>query len=447
MSIGKKPAANIQPFPFDIPEAEPPGEAASDAESERAEKRAWRVLVVAFAVFLLSCGVTVYAVQWYVFQSTVDMGIAVVPARGIVQMGTDSTQANIAISARDSIEPGAILRTDSSQAVVTFTDPATGDKAATLTVLADSSVRIVSASAPRFGLNADGYVVELATDSARLDIRGLTDARRDVRIVLRTPHAVGEIAEGGFYRAEVTDRHTRLSVVEGSALVANDQRREGVAIESGEVAITEAESFPYVVRRPEQELLANHSLATPLNRTWSFYDDSEQPPGQPALFRFDGLDVASLDRSQENWPGVELGHGETGLRQYVGIDVRGHSSLELSSTFYIAEQSLSVCGQEGSECPMMLRMTYVDEAGFQREYIQGFYAYNDLAGDKPLTCQTCRSEHERIAMETWYTYRSGNLFASLPPEQRPAIIQQMRFYASGHAYHTYVAEVSLTVVP
>ncbi|HQA68852.1 MAG TPA: hypothetical protein PK801_11045, partial [Aggregatilineales bacterium] len=115
----------------------------------------------------------------------------------------------------------------------------------------------------------------------------------------------------------------------------------------------------------------------------------------------------------------------------------------LRGTFYVDEQSLSTCGQLGSECPMMMRMTYIDEQGVEREYIQGFYAYHDPSLDYPLTCDSCRAEHERISLQSWYTFRSGNLLTVLPAEQKPAIIQQVRFYASGHAYRVYVSEIEL----
>ena len=96
---------------------------------------------------------------------------------------------------------------------------------------------------------------------------------------------------------------------------------------------------------------------------------------------------------------------------------------------------------------MMIRMQYVDVQGVEREFIQGFYAFHDASLSYPLTCDSCRAEHERVNLRTWYTYESGNLLTNLPQEQRPAMIRQIRIYASGHGYRTYVTEVELLALP
>ncbi len=103
------------------------------------------------------------------------------------------------------------------------------------------------------------------------------------------------------------------------------------------------------------------------------------PPGSVYNAVIDGRPVVVFDRSQENWPGIRLGHGETGLIQSIEMDVSEYPTLELRATFYVDEQSLSTCGQRGSECPMMFRIDYVDVQGGERAYITGFYALHDPA--------------------------------------------------------------------
>jgi hypothetical protein len=194
----------------------------------------------------------------------------------------------------------------------------------------------------------------------------------------------------------------------------------------------------------ERNLIMNSDFAQDFETGWDFYNDRE-PPGTAYNAVFDGRPVAVIDRSQENWPNLRLGHGETGLVQFLDTDISDHDYLELRATFYVQEQSLSTCGVAGSECPMMVRMVYDDINGTEQVYIHGFYANHDPAQGWPLACATCRTDHERIALNSWYTFESGNLMALLPSELRPARVRQVSFYASGHAYKIYVSEIALLV--
>jgi hypothetical protein len=174
---------------------------------------------------------------------------------------------------------------------------------------------------------------------------------------------------------------------------------------------------------------------------WNAYIDGD-PAGNISSGIFQGRQVVTIDRGQERWPDLVLGHGETRLIQVVNADVSNYNSLEIQASFYVQEQSLSTCGEQGSECPLMIRVVYLDSGGVEQVYIHGFYAYLDQGRGWPPLCDTCRSEHERIRMQSWYTY-SDNLFALLPPEQRPQFIKEISFYASGHAYIIHVAQIDL----
>jgi hypothetical protein len=125
------------------------------------------------------------------------------------------------------------------------------------------------------------------------------------------------------------------------------------------------------------------------------------------------------------------------------LDVSDFDYIELRAAFYVEEQSLVRCGDEASECPIMLHLKYIDTSGVPREFYHGFYA-NDVPGSPmPFSCASCRSDHERISPDTWFTYESGNLFSLFPAEQKPRLITQLSFYSSGHAYKIYVSEMNL----
>jgi hypothetical protein len=101
---------------------------------------------------------------------------------------------------------------------------------------------------------------------------------------------------------------------------------------------------------------------------------------------------------------------------------------------------------EGSECPLMIRIKYEDQDGEEREWIHGFYSAYTMP-EWPLTCPSCRQDHDRVRSGVWHTFESGNLADILPDEVKMHTLKEMRFYASGHAYDVFIDEVSLLATP
>jgi hypothetical protein len=144
-----------------------------------------------------------------------------------------------------------------------------------------------------------------------------------------------------------------------------------------------------------------------------------------------------------------ISHGETRCLQSLGtgmggLDVSGYNSVSIRATFRIESQTLSACGIDGSECPLMLRMDYIPAGGGDAvSWFHGFYAFVDPNRLFPQSCLSCNEQHERVTPDTWYTYESHNLFEIFAPEAQPKSILNLRFYASGHQYDVYVNEVML----
>ncbi|HEX2908886.1 MAG TPA: hypothetical protein VHO69_18585, partial [Phototrophicaceae bacterium] len=154
----------------------------------------------------------------------------------------------------------------------------------------------------------------------------------------------------------------------------------------------------------------------------------------------DGRVVLRLIRSDN-----AISHGETRCLAFLGQtgrDVSDYDYLEMRASFDISYQSLSGCGWDGSECPLMLQMDYIDQNNELQTWRHGFY-YAQPQADYPASCNTCRQEHDRVNEKAWYTYTSGNLKALLGPKQIPRTILNVQFYASGHQYDVAIGEVSL----
>jgi hypothetical protein len=411
---------------------------------ENPERLAWNVLLAAFLVFLLLCGGAAYLIQWYAFESTLALQADITVGRGTVRITSPNSEEPIAVTdQRSELDEGLEIRTDTSQAVLSFSDPRTATPLASVVLLHDSQIELVRAAAPRFGVNRNPYHVDLRSFAGRSEILILDTRQHEINFVVRSPHAITTLTEPGQYAIEVTNDVTRVSVDEGQALVTDPTGGRSRILEASNRVAVGREEAAFTTLPPTETVIRNGNFRLPYTTGWELYDDSEYPPGVAYDTEFAGRSVLALDRSQEEWGDLRLGHGETGLIQAVNVDTSDLDSLELRATFYIEEQSLSTCGQQGSECPLMLRISYIDEQGVEREYIQGFYAYHDPAADYPLSCATCRGEHERVNLQAWYSFRSGNLLTNLPDEQKPVLIQQLRFYASGHAYKVYVSEVEL----
>lgn len=407
------------------------------------ERRAWRILLSGFFVFLLLCGSVIYVVQWFVFQSQIDMTILLTSARGTASLILPNTGEPIAVTdRRDDLEPGVVILTDSnSQASLTFVDPRSQDIIASLTLFPDSRVSIEEARSPRFGPNKSPYHILIHNSKGHVELL-LLQIEREVELEVTSSQTLTQISQEGLYIFKAAEQSTIITTWMGQAAVIHQGSGEQVLLDGPAQVIASREEDELLELEPEISLLENPYFQEAYEQGWSFYNDRE-PPGTASNAITAGRPVVVIDRSQGNWPNTSLGHGETGLVQFLNLDVSEYDYLELRATFYVDEQSLSTCGVAGSECPMMVRMVYRDEEGTERVFIQGFYAAHQPELELPLQCATCRSPHQRINGHSWFTFESGNLMTLLPDEQRPVELLQISFYASGHAYKIYVSEVNL----
>ncbi|MBN1427874.1 MAG: hypothetical protein JXB07_05770 [Anaerolineae bacterium] len=410
-----------------------------------AERRAWRILVSFFMIFLLLCGSSIYLIQWYIFQSTVKLGANLKVARGTVRITLPNTQEPIAVTnERLDIQERTIIQTDEkSQAILTLRDPESGQPVASVVIFRDSEVILTRARTPRFRVNAAPYHLRITSSSGRNEIAILPDIPKALQLEAISPHAVIQASESGLYIIEVAQQDTRVMVHSGQAIIIEKETKEQLTLSQNNHAEVDFQKHTITPLPDELPLVINSTFEQDPRLDWQIENNSDGGP--IALFRnviFDGRPSVALDRSQSNWPDTILYHGEIGMSQEMDANVNPFASIELRATFYVDEQSLPLCGEAGSECPLMIRITYTDINGTERRFFRGFYGLPDDRQTAPLLCDSCRLEHERIALKSWYTY-SENLKTVLPADQQPFRITEIYFYASGHAYKVYVSEVSL----
>lgn len=202
----------------------------------------------------------------------------------------------------------------------------------------------------------------------------------------------------------------------------------------GQRALTPMGGLTLPVSAATRELLKTGSLLP--DSAGGFTDwtvEATSEPGGPIghvtpLAPSDGPGI-HIDRGATNV------HGETGIRQDLNLDVRDLTSLTLAFHYRLHSQSLPGGGRDGSEYPLVVRVTYLEASGGQVPWFHGFYL-TPADADTRTTVQA----QGLIPQDTWHVYE-GHLLELTP---RPVLIRSIELIGSGWSYDVDVAQVSLT---
>ena len=344
-----------------------------------------------------------------------------------------------------------------------FVDTQSSDRVvANVTLKNNSSITLQSALRPRFEWSTNNYVIWLYDAAGEFDITISENIERDVLIYIQTGLAnqTRVTLDGpGNYLMSVTENYTEVYNRNGNAyLIPTAESNQGYSIASGQRGRIDALTNTVDLAPGYTNLLRNSNFET-LNENvgsgslqelltgWVCNNDpSDNPPGEYLSQIFEGRRTLRLERY-----GGATTNGRTSCFQTFGsnaLDVNALALdyLSLRTQFYIRHQSLNACGFEGSECPLMLRIDYMNQSGNSERWFHGFFAKRESASTFPLVCSGgCLQEHEFVNAQSWYTYDSGNLLSLFPgePERQIRSIVGVWFYASGHEYDVQVSEVSL----
>lgn len=417
-------------------------------------------MLIAFGVFCVVCVFLGVGFNYIIYQSVVPMPAVLVVGRGTVGM-TGPDQIEQVVRSQREVSNSAVFSTDNqSQATLSFLDQMqNGRLVAAITIKRDTTFDLDSVSRPRFDISSLSYDIMLQNVSGALDIFIPIGLPRSIRLSLSaTPGAWVVITSAGQYSVRVNASDIVVDNMEGEAvIIAPDSRAQ--TIPPGQRGIWNAEIASLVIATTYTNLLTNSSFEQTnaadasaaggtfreLPLMWGCADQpNDAPAGNYRIEWLNGRAAMHLFRGD----GANS-HGETFCVQSFGPpgtpgrDLSEFDFLSLRATFMIRGQSLSACGIAGSECPMMLQITYMDAFGREQNWYRGFYALSNPALEYPTTCDSCRQDHDVIHLNTWYTFESENLFNSFSPLERPQSIQEVRFYASGHEYDVYVSRVGL----
>lgn len=435
-------------------------------ESFHPQRMAWGVLLVAFAIFCTLCATTTIALQFFLFQSTVNIQTTLQPGRGTAIVRDGGGSALPPVLAPFSLSRGMAVRTDATdkraQASLVFQDRhGDGKMVATVTLMNDTTLRLRDTLRPRFDWSVlNLYRINLVDIAGEVDVYVGEDLDLPVEINLWTADGTRIIlSAGGHYTLLATGGPPQIINWSGQAVMIPPASNTGQSVGAGQRGtLGEAEQFvileasprnlvengQFTVFRPENgaadPALPDQPVAWRCGRTAnispsSMYMADVAPDGRPAFRLVRGDNAQS---SAATWCEQPLDN----------FPLEGIASLEVRATLYIAHQSISACGILATECPLMIQIDFASNSGRQPTLRHGLYArFDPIFAGWPLLCDTCGGrDHVRIYEDAWYTYESGNLLPFLRDPDNPGetfSLRSLRIYASGHEYDVYVAEVAL----
>jgi hypothetical protein len=315
---------------------------------------------------------------------------------------------------------------------------------ARLNIGSNTTLHLNQATVPRFTWSNDEQVIDLELESGRVRLTMLDSETRPTAMRLKTPQGEIIIREPGQYSVVVTNDATQVAAQEGTVGVsANDST---LILSSRERAEIPTGAAPQGPLDPERSLVQNGDFSQGFDH-WSEYtwkvELADQPSGKTEIKDINGEPTLHFER-------VGIGHADARILQSINQNIIDYESLRLLLTLRVLEQSLGVCGVQGSECPLFVRIDYVNENGVNQIWQHGFYASGIIDDNTtPGACVSCaviQGNHEQVPQGQDYFYevdlreelaRQG----ALPPRS----INSISLISSGHSFATEVVDVALMV--
>lgn len=400
------------------------------------ERLAWTVLLISLFMCIGLAVSVPLAVGSIINDSseTAAMTLDVQQGTALVNRAGAAEPIGVTTSLSNLPEGTSIRADENVQALLTIRSPHDNLILETVQVYGSTDLEIARARVPRFQMSPRPHQIDLVTNIGRVRVNVAGGDARPIEAALTTLQARTLLQEGS-YAFEVSNDETQVTVRDGLAQVSAQGATQDVSPQQR--TVVKLNGPPSGVLSPERNLVTNGNFRLPLSGTWDTYNDLQnerEQPGTVTIQTVGGQRSAVFERQGAY-------HAETGIRQTINKNVRDFASLRLHFVARVFDQDVPVCGQAGSECPLMLRLDYKDQDGTDRSFLQGFYTRQDGSGANPTynTTSGSRNEHRRIPPNVAYTYDSANLMETLKPAQITAIT----FYASGHSYRSSVAEVEL----
>jgi len=413
------------------------------------QRLAWAFLLSSFAICLLATITVPLSANAYLQNSTQFLNVIVRSSQGTVNVNDAPNEWRAVLAGEErSIESASGILTSGSAIASLFVyapgsqQPAEEELLARLQVYSNTSVDLVTASAPRFNVSSAEQILELKLESGRLRLTLPERRGRPFVTAITTPQGRVVIRDPGQYHLEANTQETQVVVQEGRATVTAAGETLGLLPDQ------RAELYPGAVPVgplvPERNLVENGDFNDRFDR-WQLYQWTlellDQPEGKLEIVPVAGDPALRAIREGE-------GHADVQLSQLINQDVTDFNSLLLEVDFRIVGQTLNVCGVAGSECPLIVRIEYDDVNGNSQVWWQGFYAVGQIDPDEtPDSCRTCPSPrfvHYQVTPGQFSFFRN-DLIQSLARQgfSPPSRINRIIVVMSGHSFEVELLNVAL----
>lgn len=417
--------------------------------SQDRQRLAWAFLLSSFAVCLLATITVPLSASAYLQNSTQFLNVIVRASQGTVNVNDAPNEWRAVLAGEErAIESASSILTSGSAIASLFVSapgsqqPGDEELLARLQVYSNTSVDLVTASAPRFNVSSAEQILELNLENGRLQLTLPERRGRPFVTTVATPQGRVVIRDPGQYHLEANSEETQVVVQEGRATVMAAGETLGLLPDQ------RAELYPGVAPAgpldPERNLIENGDFNDRFDN-WQIYkwylELVDQPEGKLEIISVAGDPALRAIREGQ-------GHADVELRQFINQDVTDFNSLLLEIDFRIVGQTLSVCGVAGSECPLIVRIEYDDLNGNSQIWWQGFYATGEIDPEEtPDSCTTCPSPrfvHYKVTPGQFSSFQA-ELIESLSQQGflPPSRINRVILVSSGHSFEVEVLNVAL----
>lgn len=421
----------------------------SDTHRFGRQRLAWVILTASFISCILLTITVPLGINAFVQNAGRGLDIAVQANQGTVGIEEQNgpRRAVLAGEPAQTVAPVTSVRTDTTaSALLTVAPPDQAEPLASLQVSSNSTLQLHEATTPRFARSDHPHhlTIDLQAGRVRIDIPPL--GRRPLDLIVTTPQGgVIDIQEWGRYMLEVSNDTTQVTVLSDGAADVTAQG-QAMTLGPGQRVEIAADAAPLGPFDPARDLIRNGDFGAALDN-WALFswqvELPDQPKGETTVQPNDGDPLLRFERAG-------VGHADVRVTQSVNQDVSDYESLRLSATLRIIEQSLGVCGVQGSECPLFIIVNYIDDSGVSRVWQHGFFANgvvdDNLTPGACISCAVIQRPHERVPLGQLYFY-DVDLIQELASQGAlpPRYIESVTLVGSGHSFITEVADVALIV--
>ncbi len=411
---------------------------------DRRQRLAWALMFWGFITFVAIIVFVPLSVNAAIQQAVRPLAIRVQANQGTVgiQQADNGTSALFAGNEAQSFDSGGTILTNATDtALLQVFTPDEEQVVARIQVYGNSIVSLIEGNAPRFGVSSADNVLELDLDSGRLLVAVPPGSERPLFLRLDIPQGEITIREPGQYSITTVNEESQFSVLQGQATVNGDGQQ--LVLTTDERVVLPAEGALRGPLDTERNLMRDGTFS-------SNFDNWVLLPGNVERTDQSMVEVQVTERANEpvlKFGRVGEGHADAGVRQVVDQDLTDYESLQVLMWMQVIEQSLDVCGQQGSECPLMIRIEYIDINGVEQVWQQGFYAVGTISNVAPDICVACApplNGHIGIPYNQLVFYESENLLEQLGQLNiLPRHIKSVSLIASGHTFDVEVVELAV----